>query len=250
MRQGSQTNARKKQSYSRPTPEQLVVDGQSYKYTKGQEYTTIDGREYIGEYHLRRDGKAYTGPTPTTNTNTIQLLPYYSSNNNYTYDRLLQFNYPIKDHTLPIPYEYAVRDEDGVYAQGFDTRHFVQKIGIGTYAIEISSQQRDRYGSRLGIDNAIYKVVDIQWQLTGTLQAIESANKERVNIASQTLPDLPFTIRNYTQYARATSQTQFNSLDSLLAKDRKLLNGAKPMFRQTYDRVTGRIIKPQRLSRP
>ncbi len=250
MRQGSQTNARKKQSYSRPTPEQLIVDGQSYKYTKGQEYTTIDGREYIGEYHLRRDGKAYTGPTPTTNTNTIQLLPYYSSNNNYTYDRLLRFNYPIKDHTLPIPYEYAVRDEDGVYAQGFDTRHFVQKIGIGTYAIEINAQQRERYGSRLGIDNAIYKVVDIQWQLTGTLQAIESANKERVNIASQTLPDLPFTIRNYTQYARATNQTQFNSLDSLLAKDRKLLNGAKPMFRQTYDRVTGRIIKPQRLSRP
>lgn len=250
MKQGSQTNAQKKENYSRPTPEQLVVDSESYKYTKGQEYTAIDGREYIGEYHFRRDGKAYTGPIPATDTKTIQLLPYYSSNNNYAYDRLLEFNYPIKDHTPPIPYEYVVRDEDGVYAQGFDTRHFVQKIGLGTYAIEINSQQRDRYGSRLGIDSAIYRVVDVQWQLTGTLQAIEAINKERVNIASQTLPDLPFTIRNYTQYARVTNQTQFNSLDSLLANNRKMLNGAKPSFRETYDRETGRIIPPRRLSRP
>lgn len=250
MKQGSQTNAQKKHNYSRPTPEQLVVDSESYKYTKGQEYTAIDGREYIGEYHFKRDGKAYTGPTPATDTKTIQLLPYYSSNNNYVYDRLLEFNYPIKDHTPPIPYEYVVRDEDGVYAQGFDTRHFVQKIGLGTYAIEINSQQRDRYGSRLGIDSAIYRVVDVQWQLTGTLQAIEAVNKERVNVASQTLPDLPFTIRNYTQYARVTNQTQFNSLDSLLANNRKIINGAKPSFRETYDRETGRIIPPRRLSRP
>ncbi len=247
MKQGSQINTIQSQNYSRPTPEQLVIDGRSYKYTKGQEYTTIDGREYIGEYHFRRDGKAYTGPIPTTDTKTIQLLPYYSSNNNYIYDKLFDFDYPIKDHTQPIPYEYAVREEDGVYAQGFDTRHFVQKIGLGTYAIEIDSRQRDRYGSRLGIDSAIYRVVDVQWQLTGTLQAIEAINKERVNIASQIIPDLPFTIRNYTQYAITTNQTQFNSLDSLLAKDRKVLNGAKASIRQTYDRETGRIIPPQRL---
>jgi hypothetical protein len=247
MKQGSGTNRRKKQSYSRPTPEQLVVDSVSYQYTKGGEFTTTDGFEYIGEYHFRRDGKAYGGPVPTTGDNVIQLLPFYAFDNNFVYDKIRGFDYPIKDHSDPIPYEYVVREESGVYNQGYDTRYFVQKTGTGTYAIEIDAQQRDKYGTRLGIDSGIYKLVDLQWQLVGTLEAIEKINKERVNIASQMIPDIGFAIRNYTQYARPTSQTQFSSLDSQLARDRKFINGSKPSFRQTYDRTTGRIIPPQRL---
>ena len=45
---------------------------QTHKYTKGGEFT-LDGKDYIGEYHLK-DGLAWTGPEPLKpqdNVNTI-----------------------------------------------------------------------------------------------------------------------------------------------------------------------------------
>jgi hypothetical protein len=232
--------------YSRPTPEQIVPDGLSYKYTQGGEFTTMRGEEYIGEYHIRKDGKTYTGPRKITEgrDDSEQLLPYYEFANNFAYDRLNNFVSPVKDQADPVPYEYVVREEEGVYEDGYDTRSFVQKRGKGTYPMEIDQLQRDRFGSRDGIDARIYNVVDIRWQLTGTLEAIERVNKERVSRGSLIIPDLPLLIRNYTQYARPTKQTQFNSLDADLRTKDKLIKGKNVPIRQTIDRETGLIITP------
>jgi hypothetical protein len=246
----SRDNRRKANAqYNRPTPEQIISDELSYKYTQGEEFTTVNGEEYIGEYHIRKDGKFYTGPRQITNgrDDSVQLLSYYEFDNNFVYDKLQGFVTPVKDQADPIPYEYAVREEDGVYEEGYDFRYFVQRRGKGTYAIEIDQQQRDRFGSKDGIDARIYDLVTIQWQLTGTLEVIERLNKDRINIGSQIIPDLPFLIRNYTQYARPTSQTQFDQLDALLRrKDKKMSDRSAPPLRQTFDRETGLIIKPKK----
>ena len=231
--------------YNRPTPEQIVPDGLSYKYTQGGEFTTIRGEEYIGEYHIRKDGKTYTGPRKITEgyDKSEQLLPYYEYANNFTYDRLNRFVSPVKDQVDPVPYEYVVREEEGVYEDGHDTRFFIQKRGKGTYPIEIDQPQRDRFGSRDGIDARIYNIVDIRWQLTGTLEAIERVNKERVSRGSLIIPDLPLLIRNYSQYARPTKQTEFNSLDAELGTKDKFIKGRVPI-KQTISRETGLIIPP------
>mgnify|MGYP003655639707 CR=1 FL=1 len=241
----STINRAKKSNYSRPTPEILIQAGMSYKYTKGEEFTTVLGREYIGEYHLRKDGKFYTGPTQPIDgrDDSVQLLSYYRDHNNFDYDRLQEFVTPVKDQSDPIPYEWQVRTADGLYELGYDTRYFVQKRGLGTYAIEIDLTQRDSFGSPDGIDSRIYDVVDIRWQLTGTLSALEAANKDSVNIASRTIPDLPFIIRNYTQYAKATEQALFSSLDSQLRKKDQKMIGNKVKIKQTFDPETGKIIK-------
>ena len=248
----SRDNRRKSNvQYSRPTPEQIVSDGLSYKYTQGREFTTVNGEEYLGEYHIRKDGKFYTGPKQITNgrDDSIQLLPYYEFENNFMYDKLNKFVTPVKDHLDPVPYEYVVREEDGVYEEGYDFRYFVQRRGKGNYAIEIDQLQRDRFGSNDGIDARIYDLIDLQWQLTGTLQAIERVNKDRVNVASTIISDLPFVIRNYTQYARPTSQTEFGQLDALLRRKDKQIGGRQaPPIRQTIDRETGLIIPPKKFT--
>jgi hypothetical protein len=240
----SRDNKKKKKNFNRPTPELLIQGGLSYKYTKGGEFTTVLGREHVGEYHIRKDGKIYTGAVQpiTDRDDSIQLLSYYKNHNNYNYDKLSEFVTPVKDQSDPIPYEYQVRDADGLYELGWDTRYFVQKRGIGTYAVEIDSSQRESYGSPDGIDSRIYDFVSIRWTLTGTFKAIEAANKKNVFIASQTLPDLPFIIRNYTQYAKATTQTEFSSLDSQLRKKDQFMSGKKVRIQQTFDRKTGQII--------
>tara|TARA_R110000803_G_scaffold95148_4_gene162920 strand:+ start:331 stop:1089 length:759 start_codon:yes stop_codon:yes gene_type:complete len=241
----SRDNKKKRSNYNRPTPEINIDENLSYRYTKGKEFTTVLGREHIGEYHLRKDGKFYTGAKQSITgiDNSIQLLNYYKDSSNFIYDRISQFVTPVKDHSDPIPYEYQVREADGLYELGYDTRYFIQKRGKGTYAMEIDLPQRDSFGSPDGIDSRIYDYVDVRWQLTGTFEAIEAANKTSVNIASQVLLDLPFVIRNYTQYARATSQTIFSSLDSQLRKKDQFMNRKKVSIKQTFDRETGKIIQ-------
>tara|TARA_R110000822_G_scaffold197202_2_gene335123 strand:+ start:3128 stop:3883 length:756 start_codon:yes stop_codon:yes gene_type:complete len=245
--QGSKRNKKKVKRFNRPTDER-IRDDQSYKYTKGGDFTTRLGEEYIGEYHLRSDGKTYTGPTKPQGRidNSIQLLPFYNSMDNFVYDKLHKFHTPIKDHTEPIPYTYNVRPSDGMYDLGFDTRYFVQRRGLGNYAIEINSTQRDRFGSDLGIDSNIYDYVDVLWQLTGTIEFIEATNKKRVNIASTTIPDITSLISNYIQFAIATNQTEFGDPESLLTRN-KLTSGNKPTLKKTFDRQSGKIIPPEPL---
>jgi len=249
-KQTSKRNNKRKKDFNRPTPDQSIKASQSYKYTKGGEFTTRMGEEYIGEYHRRNDGKIYTGPTKPQGRidNSVQLLPYYDNMDNFVYDRLHKFVAPLKDHTEPIPYTYIARPSDGMYELGFDTRFFVQRRGLGNFAIEIDSLQRDKFGSEFGIDPNIYDYVDVLWQLTGTIEFIEKTNKERISIASQTIPDLPSLITNYTQFAIPTTQTEFGDPESLLTKN-KLTSGNKPVLKKTFDLQSGKIIPPEPLPR-
>lgn len=243
----SKRNRKKRKSPNRPTPGRILRDELNYRYTKGGEFTTITGQDYVGEYHIKAsDGLPYTGPTENIQGQSIdkaiKLLPHYKNNNNFVYDRLSKFYTPLKDYIEPTPYQYEPIIEAGVYELGFDTRYFVQKIGKGSYAIEISAEQRELYGVEDGIDHNIYRLGEVQWQLVGTIEAVEKINKERVNIAAQTIPDLPFVIQNYTQFIRPTQQTEFGNPDALLAKNRKFLDGPKTPIRKTYDPDTNTII--------
>ncbi len=246
---GSKKNSKKTKRFKRPTPEQLLKNSQIHKYTKGGEFTTTNGEEYIGEYHIR-DGKTYTGPTPNSQgiDKSLQLLPFYSNANNFTYDRLHKFVTPIKDHTEPTPYTYQIRPSEGVYDLGFDTRFFVQRRGLGNFAIEIDGDQRNRFGSDFGIDDSIYDVVDVMWQLTGTIEYIEMTNKDRIRQASFIVPDIASLITNYTQFSIPTKQTEFGNPEALMTRS-MLTAGKKATRKITFDQVTGKIITPKPLSK-
>lgn len=245
---GSKKNRKKNKGFNRPTPEQQFKKSQTHKYTKGGEFTTRNGENYIGEYHLRRDGKIYTGPVKESKgiDKSIQLLPFYDDNDNFVYDRLHKFVTPLKDHTEPIPYTYRVRPAEGMYEQGFDTRYFVQRRGLGNFAIEINADQRNRFGSTFGIDPNIYDVVDVMWQLTGTLEYIEATNKDRVRQASFVVADIQSLISNYTQFAIPTEQTEFGNPEALMTRS-LLTAGNKLIRKKTFDPKTGRIIPPEPL---
>jgi len=247
---GSRKNSKKAKRFKRPTPEQLRKNDQIHKYTKGGEFTTTNGEEYIGEYHLRFDGKTYTGPVEGSQDidKSLQLLPFYKNTNNFTYDKLNKFVTPIKDHTPPTPYTYKVRPAEGVYELGFDTRFFVQRRGPGNFAIEIDADQRNRFGSDFGIDDNIYDVADVMWQLTGTIEFIETTNKDRIRQASFIVPDITSIITNYTQFAVPTEQTEFGNPEALMTKS-MLTSGKKATRKITFDRKTGKIISPKPLSK-
>lgn len=219
-----------------------VAGANDYLYTKGKEFTTETGEEYIGEYHVKRGGQAYTGPTSNTTSgiSSRPLYPYYSNHDQFIYDRIFEYKPLVKQHTQPIPYFYTPRESEGVYDAGFDIRFFVQRRNADSYAIEIDGNQFDRVGREGGIDSAIYASVALHWRLTGTLAAIEELNKRNTNIASTELPGLPFAINSYTQFARPTLQTTFNNEDSQYI--RPAYKNNKIPIKQTYDSATGRIL--------
>lgn len=219
-----------------------LAGANDYLYTKGKEYTTATGEEYIGEYHIKRSGQAYMGPVEDTakDNSTTALFSYYGNPDHFIYDSLFEYSPPVKQHTQPIPYFYTPREAEKVYEDGFDLRFFVQRRNADTYVIEISGNQYDRIGTTNGIDSAIYASVALHWRLTGTLQSIEEINKRNVNIASVELPGLPFAINNYTQFARPTLQDKFDNPDVLLF--RKKYKNNVTIVKQTYDPTTGRIL--------
>jgi hypothetical protein len=213
-----------------------------YFYTKGKEFTTIDGEEYIGEYHIQKNGTVLTGAVEKFGSGKV-LLPYYSNHDHYVYDKQFSFFPRPKTFAQPVPYVYTPREAEGVYVDGFDFRYFVQRRNSDSFAIEIDGDQYNRIGKSSGIDDSIYAYVAVKWRLTGTLQLIETENKVAVNRASLEIPTITYSISNYTQFARPTTQTAVNNEDSYYLQS-KFKNNAIPL-KQTYDRATGRIIPVQ-----
>lgn len=213
-----------------------------YRYTKGKEFTTQQGDEYIGEYHVTSEGVAYTGPTMQKDSlqPRSRLLPYYANQDHFTYDKSFGFYPKPKSFRQPVPYVYVPIESEGVYLTGYDFRYFVQRHNSDSFAIEINGEQFNNIGKDFGIDNAIYAFVAVRWKLTGTLEFIEQTNKTNINIATQQLPALPYSISSYTQFARPTAQDTENNEDS---------DYIRPQFKRqvvpikkTYDPSTGRIL--------
>lgn len=214
--------------------------GSNYLYTKGKQFTTLAGEEYIGEYHLLRDGTPITGPIEKVGSGE-RLLPYYANKDHYIYDKQFLFYPKPKTFVQPVPYLYIPRESEGAYTNGFDFRYFVQRHNSDSYAIEINADQYNRIGKTEGIDESIYAYAAVKWRLTGTLEFIDATNRANVNVAAQKLPALPYAISNYVQFARPTLQTAANN-DDFYTIDRKLRGKKGIPLKQTYDRTTGRIL--------
>jgi len=175
----------------------LIQEG-NYLYTKGGELS-LRGVNYIGEYHYN-NYLPMTGPIPSEDTQVLQR--FYSNSDHYTYDRARDFKVKINDFVDPRPIIYKPREQ--AYAAGFDTRYFVERVGIGNYTSEIDENQYNQLGKIGGIDVGLYSSSTIFWQLTGRLSEIKVFNEREILRASKNTPNIAYNIRNYTEYARIT----------------------------------------------
>ena len=67
------------------------------KYTRGNEFSTPDGKAYTGRYYITYNNKAYTGINPTLGTSE-ELTPIQSQNTNSS-ATLLNVNNPLAQIT-------------------------------------------------------------------------------------------------------------------------------------------------------
>lgn len=229
-------------SNNRTSKYSAFANTNNYQYTKGGQFATETGEEYIGEYHLNGEGVAFVGPTPPSQQlqPSKRLIAYYENLDHFVYDRSFKFNTLPKQYTQPTPHVYTPNEAEGAYVDGFDFRYFVQKYNSDSFAIEIKNEQFNNIGKRFGIDNSIYAAAVVRWRLTGTLSFIEQTNKANVNVAAQLLPGLPYVISSYTQYSRITSQFTENDEDSDLVRPQ--YKNRAVIIKKTFDSKTGVII--------
>jgi ribosomal protein S17E len=109
----------------------------------------------------------------------------YNSISNIGYD----FDLPKINTSIPTPSK-----ED--YVAGYITRYFVQKSNdVNAVIYEVS---RNFYTKANG--NPFYRIVALDWRLSGSLDDIKNSNSASVRIASKTIPKISLYLPNLLQF--------------------------------------------------
>jgi hypothetical protein len=149
-------------------PKSRVITNQ--KANPGQ-FTTPDGKDYVGLYYTTFKGESFTGANPSQGSS-IPLKDYVPSNIGFSnpivenYKQLKPANVNLVD---PIPFTPRPTEED--YKIGKITRYFArQRNGTQFKLMEINETTYNSFINGVGNSNtALWKVVSIFWQISGPL---------------------------------------------------------------------------------
>lgn len=182
-----------------------VLNSTETYYTKGGEFF-LDGKNYKGEYHFV-DGKIFSGPVNSTNPK--ELTKYYGSQDLFVYDKLYNFNKI--ESTFKQPTVKLISPADTDYDLGYYQRYFLQSlIDTRSIPIEIGPDEIDILGTPGGYDNQANDFFSLKWTLTGPLRTtgnyigIFEKNYKVVLEASAKYPNIVYSIKNFTQFAKPT----------------------------------------------
>jgi len=194
-------------------------------YTKGQEWMTLDKKEYIGLYHTYTTGETYTQPTWKPGSS-VQLIPYYelSQNNekNITYQQLTNSQYDNK-YVTPNNITPKIKKQDII--NGSIQRFFLKKHNDFNI-IETNQLQYQQWQNGV-IDTKLYAGTRINWFISGNIddeivngslqEGVVTKNKKQIAIGSKQLPTLFSYLTNLTEYYVDNVffiPTDINGLDS------------------------------------
>lgn len=162
-------------------------------YTEGKEWSdAITFEEHVGLYHSYPNGAVYTEASYMPGVSK-PLVPYIVqgeetntldsngqdagvvSNNNSLYYKITQSRF---HKHYPPPYYYPQPTERD-YNKGHFSRIIVQKINDYSDITEISPDESRRINNKNnpGIDEALYKVANIEWTIDGPINEVRAANQ-------------------------------------------------------------------------
>jgi hypothetical protein len=198
-------------------------------YTRGNEFTTPNGKPYIGKYYLTYQNRAFTGINPVLGTNE-ELTALTSSNNiplnNYTaaitqntQKKAKKSNVELEELSSYFPIPIA-----SDYSRGYFTRYFAKKVSGLQNIIEISQMDYAQLQDK-NISPTIlgYESTSMLWQLTGPMYdtrksqyeivgGVYTTNKRVTESKQKTFNGiLEFIGENYTKYAKITDMPVANS---------------------------------------
>jgi hypothetical protein len=152
-------------------PKSRIIYNQ--KSSLGQ-FTTPNGKEYVGLYYTTFDGKSFTGANPTVGPST-PLIVVSSKSDFIQGDDISNIKYkntnPQSPTLLinPTPFTPSPTEED--YKTGKITRYIArQRNGTQFKVMEISKQtHEDLINLRGGANYSLWRSIAIFWQISGPL---------------------------------------------------------------------------------
>ena len=192
-------------------------------YTRGNEFTTPDGKTYAGRYYLTYDNKAFTGINPVIGTNEeLTAIPasnnptsntYTAASTQNTQKRAKESNVTLSELDSYFPVPIAID-----YSRGYFTRYFAKSASGPQFIIEISQMDYSQLQNGNVSPTVLgYQSTSMLWQLTGPLNntrvsqyqvkgGVYDTNK-RVTEAKQTQfrGIVEFIGGEYTKFAQITS---------------------------------------------
>jgi hypothetical protein len=150
-------------------------------YTRGNEFTTPDGKTYAGRYYLTYDNKAFVGINPVLGTNeeltAISTTANLSNSNNSTNNTYLaastqntQKKVKESNVTLSEIDSYFPVPVASDYARGYFTRYFAKSVSGPQFITEISQMDYSQLQNGNVSPTILgYQSTSMLWQLTGPL---------------------------------------------------------------------------------
>lgn len=147
-------------------------------YTRGDQFTTPNGKPYTGRYYLTYDNKTFTGINPVLGTNleltAITLASnvnnptsntYTAASTQNTQKKAKESNVTLSELSSYFPVPIA-----SDYSRGYFTRYFAKTVSGAQYVIEISQMDYSQLQNG-NVSPAVlgYESTSMLWQLTGPL---------------------------------------------------------------------------------
>jgi hypothetical protein len=194
-------------------------------YTTGQEWMTLDKKEYVGLYHTYTTGETYTQPNWNPKSS-VQLIPYYElsvdNEKNITYQQLTNFQYDGKFVT-PKSITPQIKKQD--ILNGSIQRFFLKKHNEFNI-IETNQLQYQQWQNNI-IDTKLYAAIQINWFISGNIddevingylnEGVVTKNKKQIAIASRQMPAIVSHLTNLSEYyidGKFFIPTDINGLES------------------------------------
>lgn len=184
------------------------------------EFTTKDGKEYLGDYYITYDGKYFTGANPQSNSFPLTKMETKQDPNNRTitskdtiiFDYLNKNNINISELIEPTPHYPKPTEED--FKIGKITRYFArQRIVRKFKLIEINKDIYEDIINQRGVYNyPMWKVISIFWRISPSLSneklihkhslSILEDNKRIIEQKEKVFQGLKQYITNYEQFSK------------------------------------------------
>ncbi len=172
------------------------------KYAVPNQYIFLNGKEYVGPYHILPNGKFFTGFIPDMKSVEIIERP----NQNFTAD-VINYNTlknaQVPTHKSPIPV-FPIIGEDDIEA-GYIERFFIQKRNDPTNSIiEIDLDQYLNVGlENNNISKINYNATYLKWHISNLdTPILIELNKQSINTAEKNFKGLKKYLLNYLEYSK------------------------------------------------
>jgi len=186
-----------------------MSDGiQKALYTAGGEYI-LNGKDYIGYYHVHPDlgamvGKVHTPKIPHERLIGIDENPILSGYRSaYVDGEALE-----TAQTTKLPFTYIPRPSTEDYKNGYITRYFIAKRNDWNQIFETSEKEFPK--KLAGLSDGLWEDLELDWHITDNLEqessiqyniSTEFKNDQIVKEASKIIPTVENYLKDLTQFS-------------------------------------------------